>query len=136
MQVIVDANIIIALLIKPSRLIDLFFDGRLSLYAPQLLFQELENNTGEIIKKSRLTKEDLSWLQTILKHNIEVIPEEEFLKFREKADEICPDKKDVVYFALALYLNCPIWSNEKKLREQDKVQVYATHELIRIFQFF
>lgn len=133
MQVITDANIIIAMLVKPGKPIDFFFDSRLSLFAPQLLFEELENNKPGIIEKSRLTEEEFEWLYVILKHNITIIPEEDFLKFREKADEICPDPKDIVYFALALYLKCPIWSNEKKLKEQDEVIVYATHELMRMF---
>ena len=133
MQVITDANIIIAMLVRPGKPIDLFFDSRLSLFAPQLLFEELENNKKEIMEKSRLNEVEFEWLYVILKHNIEIIPEEEFLKYREKADEICPDPKDIVYFALALYLNCPIWSNEKKLKEQNEVIVYATHELIKLF---
>jgi len=134
MQIVIDANILIAMLVKPGRPIDLFFDSRLSLYAPQLLFEELENNKEEIIKKSRLTDEEFDWLYIILKHNITIIPEEDFLQFREQADQVCPDPKDIVYFALALYLKCPIWSNEKKLKEQDKINVYATHELIKIFE--
>ena len=134
MQVITDANIIIAMLVRPGKPIDLFFDSRLSLFAPQLLFEELENNKEVIIKKSRLNEEEFEWLYTILKHNIEIIPEEEFLRFREKADEICPDPKDIVYFALSLYLNCPVWSNEKKLKEQANIKVYATHDLIELFE--
>lgn len=121
------------MLVRPGKPIDTFFDSRLSLLAPQLLFEETENNKEEIIEKSRLNGEEFEWLYTILKHNIEIIPEEEFLRFREKADEICPDPKDIVYFALALYLNCPIWSNEKKLKEQAKIPVYATHDLMKLF---
>ena len=34
-----------------------------------------------------------------------------------EADSISPDPDDVVYFALALKLNCVIWSNDKGLRE-------------------
>jgi len=43
-----------------------------------------------------------------------------------------PDPDDMAYFALALKLNCAIWSNDKKLKEQDKVKVYNTHELSKI----
>lgn len=51
MQVIVDTNIIIAMLISPGKPIDLFFDNKLHLFAPQLLFEELENNkTGNYQK--------------------------------------------------------------------------------------
>jgi predicted nucleic acid-binding protein len=133
MQVITDANIIMAMLVRPGKPIDLFFNSRLSLFAPQLLFEELKSNKEEIMEKSRLNEDEFEWLYVILKHNIKIIPEEEFLKYREKADEICPDPKDIVYFALALYLNCPIWSNEKKLKEQNEVIVYATHDLMILF---
>ena len=121
------------MLVKPGKPIDLFFDSRLSLFAPQLLLEELENNKEEILEKSKLNEEEFEWLYIILKHNITIIPEEEFLKYRERAEEVCPDHKDIVYFALALYLNCAIWTNEKKLKEQPKVVVYSTHELMRLF---
>ena len=41
------------------------------------------------------------------------------------------NKKDVLYFALALKLKCGIWSNDKKLKEQNKVKVYCTGELLK-----
>ncbi|MBI2151997.1 PIN domain-containing protein [Candidatus Woesearchaeota archaeon] len=132
MQIVIDANVLMSMLIKPDEPIDSFFDSRLSLFAPQLLFEELENNKEEVMEKSRLNGEEFEWLNLILKHNITIIPEEEFLKYRERADNICPDPKDIVYFALALYLNCAIWSNEKKLKEQPKIMVYATHELMEL----
>ncbi len=133
MQIVIDANVLIAILIRPGKPIDLFFDSNLHLFAPSLLFEELENNKDTILKKSRLTEDEFDWLCTILKHNIKIIPEEEFLHFREKADFICPDPKDLVYFALALHLQCPIWSNEKKLKQQNHIKVHATHELIHHF---
>lgn len=132
MQIIIDANIIMAMLIKPGLPIDLFFDHRLSLYAPQLLFEELENNKEEIMEKSRLTLDQFDWLYIILRHNITIIPEEEFLRCREEAEKICPDPKDMVYFALALFFEAAIWTNEKKLKEQKRITVYATHELVEL----
>ena len=136
MQVITDANVLIAMLIKPGKPIDLFFDSRLSLFSPQLLFEELRNNRREIIKKSKLTIEEFDWLYSILKNNINIVPEEDFLGFREQAEHICPDPKDIVYFALALYLRCPIWSNEKQFKNQKEIIIYATHELMAAFEIF
>ena len=69
-----------------------------------------------------------------MKHNIDVISEKDFISYREKADKVCPDQKDIVYFALALYLRCPIWSNDKKLKEQMGVRVYAPHELMEMLK--
>lgn len=134
MQVIIDANVIIAMLIRPGKPIDLFFDGRLKVLAPQLLFEELKNNKEELMEKSNLTGEEYEWLLTILTHNIEIIPELDFLSYKETANKICPDPKDIVYFALALYLKYPIWTNEKVLKEQTEVTIYATPELIRVFE--
>lgn len=134
MQIIVDANPIISILIKPGKPIHLLFVEEIELVAPGLLFKEIENNSELIIKKSELNREEFNKFIGILKEKILIIPEEEFLKYKEKAEQICPDQKDVTYFALALYLKCPIWSNEKKLKEQKEIIVYATHELIRLFE--
>src|SRR3989344_7863142 len=133
MQIVIDSNIIMAMLIRPGKPIDLFFDNRLNICAPLLLFDELENNKDEIKGKSNLKDEEFDWLCVILKHNLRIFPEEDFLKYRDKAEIICPDKKDVIFFALALYLQCPMWTNEKMLKEQDDVIVYATHDLMKLF---
>ncbi|PIN74282.1 hypothetical protein COV20_01545 [Candidatus Woesearchaeota archaeon CG10_big_fil_rev_8_21_14_0_10_45_16] len=133
MRVVIDANILIAMLVKPGLPIDLFFDTRLSLLAPRLLFEELESHKEEILQKSGFTKEEFDWLFLVLKHNITVVSEQDFLQCREEAVSVCPDPKDVIYFALALYQKCPIWSNEKGLKKQEKVIVYAMHDLISLF---
>ena len=133
MQIVADANPLISILIKPGKPIELLFLESLELVAPSLLFEEIEQNKEIIIKKSQLNQEELEEFILILKEQIKIILEQEFIAFREQAIEICPDKKDIVYFALALYLQCPIWSNEKQLRNQKSVKVYATHELIELF---
>lgn len=133
MQLIVDANAVISMLIKPGKPIDLLLVEELEFIGPSLLFEEIGRNKDEIIQKSYLSKEDIEKFLGILKKIIKIIPEEDFLRFKEKASQICPDEKDITYFALALYLKCPLWSNEKRLKDQEHVQVYSTHELIRLF---
>lgn len=133
MQIIVDANPLISILITPGKPIDLLFIEELELVAPGLLFEEIENNKELMVKKSGLSEEEIDRFIDILKKKIKIIPEEEFLKYKEKAGIICPDEKDITYFALALCLKCPIWSNEKRLKEQNFVVVHATHELVRLF---
>ncbi len=66
-----------------------------------------------------------------MKRKITIIPLEELIDYVEEAEKITPDPKDMVYFALALKLNGVIWSNDKKLKEQNRIKVYATHELIK-----
>ena len=50
----------------------------------------------------------------------------------EEAEKLTPDPDDMAYFALALKLNCAIWSNDKKLKDQNKIKIYNTHELSKI----
>ena len=49
-----------------------------------------------------------------------------------KQKKISPDINDTEYFALALKLKCSIWSNDKKLKKQNKVKVYSTEEIVRV----
>ena len=133
MQIVVDANPLISILIKPGKPIDLLFIEELNLVAPELLFKEIENNKQMIINKSNLSEVEINQFIEILKKRITIYSEELFLNYRNEATKICPDEKDIIYFALALYLKCSIWSNEKKLKEQNYINVYATHELIDLF---
>jgi len=34
-----------------------------------------------------------------------------------------------MYFALALKMKCPIWSNDKRLKEQKTIKIISTDEL-------
>ena len=65
---------------------------------------------------------------------IKLIPYEEFEQFMDEAEKISPDPKDTEYLALAIKLNCYFWSNDKKLKTQNKVKVYSTEDLMNRFQ--
>ena len=82
--------------------------------------------------KMKRTREEFITIMHQLYEVITVVPEEEYEKYIEDAGKISPDDKDVMYFALALKLRCPIWSNDAKLKEQDQVVIYNTSELVRL----
>ena len=134
MQLVIDANIIMSILINPGKPLDTFFREEIEIFAPELLFEEIDANKDLIIKKTEFNKKEINTFIDILKSKIKIIPEEEFLEYREKSEKVCPDPKDITYFALALHLQCPIWSNEKKLKQQSEIRVYASHDLIKLFE--
>ena len=70
----------------------------------------------------------------VLERKIKLIPLEEIEPFIKIAEKTCPDKKDAHYFALALKLNCGIWSNDKQLKSQDKVKIYSTGDILHILK--
>lgn len=133
MNIIIDANILFAALIKDSKTADILVNPFLELNAPEIIFEEFSKYYKEIITKTHRNKEDFISTLSYIKELIAIISNPIFYEFIDQAKEISPDPDDIIYFALALKLKCPIWSNDKKLKEQDKVKVYSTDDLIREF---
>ena len=132
MELVVDANVLFSALIRNSITADILFDDRLRLYSPEFIITEFMKYEDLILKKTKRTKEEFVQFMHQLKERITVLPEEEYFSFLEQAEKISPDEKDVMYFALAFKLKCGIWSNDKALKEQDKVKIFSTKKLLEI----
>ena len=132
MDLIIDANVLFSALIKDSFAYTLLFSDAFHLFTPEYIFIELEKHKEEILKKTERTEEEFFRLIEIIKRRIVIVPLEELVPYVEEAEKLTPDPDDMAYFALALKLNCTIWSNDKKLKKQNKTEVYNTHELSRI----
>ena len=138
MNLIVDANELFSAIISKGRnqqtkKLDILFSDEVKLHAPSKLFRELEKHAQKIKQESGFSNTDFQVFITILKLRIKSVPTKDFLDKLPEAENICPDPKDIVYFALALKLDCAIWSGEKKLKEQSQVEVYNTKDLIDKF---
>lgn len=113
-----------------SKTLDLILNPKIDIFSPDFILKEFIDHKEEISKKSGLDSNQLLTLIYLLREKIRFVSVEEYRSSLSKAVEISPDQEDVDYFALALKLNCSIWSNDKKLKEQNKVKVYSTHELV------
>ena len=133
MELVVDANVIIsAMIASAGKTCELLFSDKLRLFAPELLLEELKRYKGEISQKSGLSEIEVDTLSTLIYSIIDFIPFSEFEDFISEASKICPDPKDIEYFALALKLKYPIWSNDKKIK-QEFLKVLSTSELLKMF---
>ena len=133
MDIVIDANVLFAALIKEdSFAYSLLFSDKFHLFTPEYIFTELEKHKEEILSKTKRTTEEFFRLVETLKRRIVIVPLEELVPHIKEAEKLTPDPDDMAYFALALKLNCAIWSNDKKLKEQDKIKIYNTHELSKI----
>ena len=132
MDLIIDANVLFSALIKESFSYNLLFSGKFHLFTPEYIFTELEKHKEELMNKTERTTEEFFRLVETLKRRIVIVPLEELVPYVEEAEKFTPDPDDMAYFALALKLNCAIWSNDKKLKEQNKIEVYNTHELNKL----
>lgn len=133
MKLVIDANIVISALIsEEGETRNLIFLTKSLLFAPEFLSKEVEKYKGVIIKKSGLNNESFEIAKSLIFSRIKLIPVSEFEMFLSKAKEICPDPNDLEYFALALNLNCPLWSEDKALKKQGFVKVFTTSELLEL----
>lgn len=103
------------------------------MYCPDFIKQELFKYLGEFSKRLKVKDEKLKEVLEDLFNvaEIEIIPFEKYSSFMKTAVEITPDIKDAPYLALALNLDCPVWSQDNALKKQSMVKVYSTKELVK-----
>lgn len=139
MRLVIDANELFSTIIargtgRWTKKLDILFSDSIEIFTPSLLFDELERNKEEIKSKSKFLDEDFEVFMGLLKARIKFVPPEYFLDELSEAEKISPHTKDSLYFALALKLDCAIWSGEKRLKEQSLVKVLNTKDLIKEFK--
>jgi len=133
MQLVIDANIVFAALIKAGSTADLITSPKLELYSPPFLFEEFEKYHSYLLDKTHRNSADFKQYLIVLKNNIHSIPFSSFQDFYSHAKELSPDPKDALYFALALKLKCPVWTNDKRLKNQGEIKILGTTELVQSF---
>ena len=134
MLLVVDANVLFAAAIKKGTTVDILFSENLEFVAPEYILSEFGKYKEEILIKTERTPDEFDIFFSILMQLIKIVPSEEIKTFLNKASEISPDPDDVPYFALALKYNCPLWSNDSKLKEQESVKVLNTGDLLEFLK--
>lgn len=133
MDLVVDANILFAALIKKGATAKLLYLDDLHLFAPEFLLEEFAKHREHIIGKTSRSSDELDRVLEAFSHRIYFVPKEEILPLMKSARKISPDPDDAVYFAVALRVGASIWSNDNRLTTQDNVPIYTTTDLIEMF---
>lgn len=128
MELVIDANIFFAALIKDGTTSDLLFKH--TLCAPEFIFEEFRKYKDELREKTKRTEESFNEFFAIMERNIIFVPKEKITAYIKDAEKISPDPKDVPYIALALKLRCALWSQDKALKQQKIIKIYSTEELL------
>lgn len=134
MRLVVDANISFSFFKKDSFTRGFILSHpEIELFTPLYVFEELEEHKEEIKSKARIDDRVYELSTKELLEYVTIVALEEFKKFWEEAKQISPDPDDVEYLAVALSLDCAIWSNDKDLKEgQSRVVVVTTEELTKL----
>lgn len=100
--------------------------------SPDFAMGELLSDKEKVMEFARIDELGFKFLFSLLERKIETFPKSEYEEFLSKAGEISPHDRDRPYFALALYLNSAIWSDEKAFKKQSQVKILSTEELIEL----
>ena len=121
MKIVVDTNIIFSGLLSPNGTIsDLLLNSSdtFDFYAPTFLVEELDNHKSKLLRLTGYSGKELDFLQRILFKKIDLIDLESIQqKTWDKAVELTKnvDENDAPFIALALELDAPLWTGDKKL---------------------
>lgn len=117
LTLVVDANVLFAAIIRDGDTANLLLSDRLRLIAPEWLFEELRKDKELLLDKTHRSGEEFERFLEILEEKIEIVPEAEFRRWIEEAKEKSPPN-DFPFAALAKAYDCPVWSNDRELKEK------------------
>ena len=133
MELIVDANVFLAGFMKAAVTRELLLDSRLKLHAPEHLIYETRKHlvgSSSLQKRIGLSSKQIDEIWFILTQNIKSHAKTDYQKTYSAVLKIAPHAEDAPYLALALSMGIPLWSNDKGMKTQNSVRVFATHEIL------
>ena len=133
MILVIDANPFIAGFLRNSTSRQIILSEKILLYFPDWLIDEFERNESELMERFLDSARFFETKKVLLKF-VKIAPKKEYSKYMEEASKLIKHTKDIPYFALALSLNCLIWSDEKSFKQQSKVKVLSTEELVKLLK--
>lgn len=132
MEIVLDTNILISSLLKDGLTRDLILLSPFEMHTIEFSKIEIETHKEELLSKSKLDEKSFDYLRDFIFRKIDFAAIDDIAPFRDKAIEIMReiDIDDSLFLALAMSLNCPIWSNDKHFKRQSFVKAFTTRELI------
>ena len=137
MELVLDANILVAGFLRAATTRELLLDERLILWAPDYSLTEAEQVLIAPRFRRRLgsvSAAEVRALLTQLTARVRVQPTSTYQQQLADAQRLAPHAEDTPYLALAMRLRLPLWSNDAALNTQNAVPVYTTQELLSLLQ--
>ncbi|MBS3076926.1 hypothetical protein J4233_01505 [Candidatus Pacearchaeota archaeon] len=134
MKLVVDANILVSFF-RQNPVKDLFKNAKslnISLFVSEYTIKELKKNKSDILKYSGLNAVQFEKAISELVSLLKLLPDSSYKEFESEAKKLSPHDKDIPVFALALKLNCGIWSNELAFKKQSQIKVFSTRDMIEL----
>ena len=137
-KLVVETNILYSFFWKnfpTHKLLKSIVSTGIDLISPEFAFKELKKHKEEILFEARIRTSEFNELLSLLSTFVEFIEESKYIEFIDEAKSLIPKHlKDVDFFALAIRLNCPLWSNEELHKKQSRVKIFDTDELRKLLE--
>lgn len=132
---VIDTNVLISALIKNGLTRNILTNLKINFLFPELSLEDIYFYKKEIIKKAKISENQFYILLLRILKYIKIVPLDILIKFREDADKLIGkiDKEDTIFIATALAFNCPVWSNDKHFKKQNKIKILTTKDMMRLF---
>lgn len=129
---IIDNNVLFSLMKPDSTSSYLFESIKTRFFVPSFVVKEFRKYRKECMKKSGLNQGDFKRREKQVFDKIKIIDFDEYKDKLDEAERFSPDLDDSAYFALALRLDLSLWSNDVALKDQDRVKVLSTEDLVKL----
>jgi len=133
-KLVVDANVLFAATLKRSATARLLLHQEVSAYSPRYIVEEFARKKKELESKYEGTPEELSLVFATIVRHVNIVPDQTLEPYLPAAKAITADSKDWLYAAAALSIEADIWSNDRGFKNQQRIRVWTTSELIRRLQ--
>ena len=132
-KLVADTNILFSFFLNNSFTRKFLLNAKIKIISPIKALKELKKYSELIIKKTGLNNKIFKIELNNLKKIVEFKNENDYSSYLNEAEKISPDKDGASFLALSLKYNCFLWSNDFKLKSQNKVKVLSTKEIIELF---
>lgn len=131
MKLVIDANIVVAALIKEGKVREIIASRKFELVSPDFVLDEIKKYEGYICEKSGLGKDEFELLMALIFQNRIIASSQEYEAHKEIAKKLIEkDVKDVPYVACYLALKCDkIWTNDYDYKGKKEIKTISTAEL-------
>ena len=136
MILVIDSNILLAGLIKDSTVRKIIVESGWEFYYPEMSFHEVREYKDMVLEKSGMNEEEYNELLKHLLKHITLVPEEQIKPKIEESNKLLGkvDPDDVVFLATAFSIeNSKIWSDDPHLEKQNKVRLFKTKHIVKLF---
>lgn len=132
MKLVVDTNILFSFFWEESLTRKILTTTKFELITPEIAFHELKKYSDEIMNRLKIDPKKFNKMMEELKSIVLFLDSEEYEEYKKEGKEISPDEKDAEFLALCLKYDCWLWSNDSALKNQNKIKVISTEEIVDI----